>query len=442
VDPRPRAHPAPGPAPPPTPSGGDDDGTTRYLCAGAHLDAGFADRAIAEYLVEETRALPPDVGLDVAAVLRDSVDARARRKIRAAVLLVLLVAFLFTLPWLAILWLLTAVAVTVARHGEGSRVTAVMVGASAVVVVLVVVPALGLSGALGSPSGGIFLGSSALFLFLAVVFGLATRGPGGGRVDRRGPDPDPVPVGVRAGRAPAAAWPRAAGPDVGQRAVGTELARFDTASSGPRSDEAEVVVHRNPEPFVGSGTVVRDEVLALPPAGRLGRLSAHETVFVHAGRLLRDRGAPAVDGILPNLSRAPRNSMPTATARRLADRPEEIARLYRCFRVAAWGRDLTTSCFFAVGADEQMLYLEWTHCVLLPIRERFRSIDRPADTSPFWRMLGVLPGGGRRAVRAGRRADGAPGRHRVPGRRGLLRDDGPRRRSRQGRQPPHRRAGR
>jgi hypothetical protein len=68
-------------------------------------DAGFADRAIAEYLVEETRALPPDVGLDVAAVLRDAVAARARRKIGDAVLLVLLVAFL--LPWLAILWLLT-----------------------------------------------------------------------------------------------------------------------------------------------------------------------------------------------------------------------------------------------------------------------------------------------------------------------------------------------
>ncbi|MEK6442241.1 hypothetical protein [Pseudonocardia sp. T1-2H] len=67
-----------------------------------------------------------------------------------------------------------------------------------------------------------------------------------------------------------------------------------------------------------------------------------------------------------------------------------------------------------------MLYLKWTHCVLLPIRERFRSIDRTADTSPFRRMLGVLPGCGRRAVPAGRRAGGAPGRHRVPGRRGYF----------------------
>lgn len=127
----------------------------------------------------------------------------------------------------------------------------------------------------------------------------------------------------------------------------------------------------------------------LSPAGRLGRLSAHEMVFVHAERLLRARSAPAVDGILPNLSRAPRASMPSARARVLADRPEEIARLYRCFRVEAWGRDLTTSCFFTVGADEQMLYLEWTHCVLLPIQERFRSIDRPVDRSRFRRMLGV-----------------------------------------------------
>ncbi|MEK6442242.1 hypothetical protein [Pseudonocardia sp. T1-2H] len=39
---------------------------------------------------------------------------------------------------------------------------------------LVVLPALGMSGALGSPTGGIGLGSSALCLFLAAVFGLAT----------------------------------------------------------------------------------------------------------------------------------------------------------------------------------------------------------------------------------------------------------------------------
>ncbi|MGH3839116.1 MAG: hypothetical protein ACRDSF_25975, partial [Pseudonocardiaceae bacterium] len=66
------------------------DGTTRYLCAAAHLDEEFCDEAIAEFLVEPVRAIPPSPGVDSAAVLREAVAAQTRRRIRDGLLLALL----------------------------------------------------------------------------------------------------------------------------------------------------------------------------------------------------------------------------------------------------------------------------------------------------------------------------------------------------------------
>lgn len=115
----------------------DRDATTRYLCAATHLDAEFANGAIAEYLIESTRAVPPSPGVDSVAVLREAVAARRRRKIRDAVLLVLLVCFLVANPPLAFLWLIVAVAVAASRAAGRSRaaaVVALLVAAVAVVV--------------------------------------------------------------------------------------------------------------------------------------------------------------------------------------------------------------------------------------------------------------------------------------------------------------------
>ncbi|MBN6038143.1 hypothetical protein [Amycolatopsis sp. 195334CR] len=58
---------------------GPDD-TTRYLCAATHLDAGYANAALKEYLVEPTRPVPPAPGVDAGRVLSEAVQARGRRK--------------------------------------------------------------------------------------------------------------------------------------------------------------------------------------------------------------------------------------------------------------------------------------------------------------------------------------------------------------------------
>ncbi len=86
------------------------DGTTRYLCAAAHLDEEFCDEAIAEFLVEPVRAIPPSPGVDSAAVLREAVAAQTRRRIRDALLLVLLVVLALVNRPTVLFWAVAVVA--------------------------------------------------------------------------------------------------------------------------------------------------------------------------------------------------------------------------------------------------------------------------------------------------------------------------------------------
>ncbi|MGH3702424.1 MAG: hypothetical protein ACRDQY_23830, partial [Pseudonocardiaceae bacterium] len=80
------------------------DGTTRYLCAAAHLDEEFCDKAITEFLVEPVRAIPPSPGVDSTAVLREAVAAQTRRRIRDALLLALLGLLAITSREIVITW--------------------------------------------------------------------------------------------------------------------------------------------------------------------------------------------------------------------------------------------------------------------------------------------------------------------------------------------------
>jgi hypothetical protein len=195
-------------------------------------------------------------------------------------------------------------------------------------------------------------------------------------------------------------------------------------AAAPPPGTAEVIVYRTRDPFVGAGETWRRKTLPLPlkpaeeygpeprpvgpadlldtvaralkelrgsvalaPSGRLQGLQILEQVLVSAPRLVRDRFAPAVAGILPDLSEAPRSWLPRERATALADCPDEVARLNRCFRIEAWDRDLSVSCFLTASVDRRTLYLEWTHCVLSPIREQYRGIDYVDDDGPGRRAL-------------------------------------------------------
>ncbi|MGH3886170.1 MAG: hypothetical protein ACRDSZ_06290 [Pseudonocardiaceae bacterium] len=445
------------------------DGTTRYLCAAAHLDEEFCDEAIAEFLVEPVRAIPPSPGVDSAAVLREAVAAQTRRRIRDGLLLALL-ALLALVNLATVIFWAVAVAVAVALQAIGAsrnrRMAAGMAQLLATnagnsrrmvagvaqllatgagrnrrnfaVLVVVIWVALGLllpltvlsfAAAAGlnnlvelstlqllPDNSWLTLLISGLMLLVLIVdeFTVAKLMTSSFRRDRFDPD---------AGRAPSE-WERLAR-CLGHSSFRTELhrvARSDESSQA--AGQADVVVYRGYDPFIGAGEQVDRHVIALPlepseddtdgnpapisvndlhrhvtealaalrsssslsPGRRLEQLRLREQVLMPADRLLFNRTNQLHSPVLPDLSHPPLAHLPLGAARALAEDPLEWARYYSCFRVESWDRDLTTSCYLHIGTDQRMLYLEWTYCVLLPVSEHYRSVDRPAD-SP-WTVFG------------------------------------------------------
>lgn len=200
---------------------------------------------------------------------------------------------------------------------------------------------------------------------------------------------------------------------LGQGAFQAALGRVATAvyeNTAQNDNRADVIVHRGASPFVGAGRTQEPEIIALPlepaegaseqparisvvdlhqhvaetlatlrsassltPGKRLEGLRDREQVLVPAGRLATNHRT--LPGVLIDLDLPPAQHLPLTIARELAERPLEWARYYRCYRIETWDRDLTTSCYFYAGTDQRMLYLEWTHCALPPIKEHYRAID-------------------------------------------------------------------
>lgn len=414
------------------------DGTTRYLCAAAHLDEKFCDEAIAEFLVEPVRAIPPSPGIDSAAVLREAVAAQTRRRIRDGLLLALLVVLALVDFPTVILWTvmaavvagLQAVAAALQASGGGrSRHTLKVVaqlranGILRKFAVLVVVAWLALDLQLLPGSSQLLPASKwpafliiGLMLLILIVdeFTVAKLMNSSFRRGRFDPD---------AGRA-LFQWERVVR-SLGHGSFHAELNRVVRSDESSRTaGQADVIVYRGGTPFIGAGKQVAHHVFALPlepseddsdadlvpisvtelhrhvaeklavlrsssslsPGQRLERLQQREQVLLPADLLLLNHSVQAQLPVLPDLSRPPLAHLPLGAARALAENPLEWARYYSCFRVESWDRDLTTSCYLHIGTDQRMLYLEWTYCTLLPVRECYRSIDRPAES--LWTTFG------------------------------------------------------
>ena len=420
-------------SPPPPVDDRGPDGPTRYLCAAAHLDPVFANAAIGEYLVERTRAVPPSPGSTRSPCCATPSPARYRRRVRDAVLLVLALLFFIAKPTLALLWLLIG-AVLYATTGATKRanrtvtlVTLVLAGVALVLAVNLVpslVPSFG-----GSVNSDLGQSSDSTGTVVALLLGLLMFGvlladelivteltrsrflPG-----RFTPNPNSRPGWEQTVRT------------LGHVHFADQLKRVadaDRRSTAP--DQAEVIVYRGWRPFLGAGVPLRNRGYAVPlkpakdddddagdprtftalelqnhlrdalgalrdsqslsPSQRLRNLTIREEVFVSAERLVRNRTAPYLPDVLADLSRPPASHLPSRVARELADSPQEAARYFQCFRIETWDRDLTISCYVAIGTDNRTLYLEWTHCVLFPVHQQYRSIDLPDETGPVRRAL-------------------------------------------------------
>ncbi|MGW5723609.1 hypothetical protein ACWEVP_46090 [Amycolatopsis sp. NPDC003865] len=395
------------------------DNTTRYLCAAAQLSEDYADAAMREFLVEPLRAIPPTPGVDSAAVLREAVAARTRRRIRDGVLLVLLLVFLFVDPAALTFWTFAAVVLALVPGRLRARGIGDFIAAAGLLVVAALVMGLQAVGTVSDAlsSGSLEYSSAASdalrVVLLTILLALLIAGVLLAdrltvrflvlRRFRRG-------TFVADGRRSASDWERRLR-GLGLDAFHLPLQRVVAAEEAGHEDGADVVVHRGFSPFVGAGIPVHRQVITLPldsseeddveprpisvtelqqhvgaaiellketsslgPGRRLENLTHREQVLVPADRLVVDHHA--VPEVLGSLERPPARRLPVERARALADSAVEWARYYRCYRVESWDRDLATSCYLHVGTDQRMLYLEWQFLALLPIAPEFRAIDR------------------------------------------------------------------
>ena len=407
------------------------DDATRYLCAAAHLDPVFADRAIREFLTEPLRAIPSSPAVDAPTVLREAVAARRRRLLRDWSLVAILILFAISGIGLAIAWFLFGIAWS-ARSGLRSH-NKLLWGIGLVLAAIVLlsllpqfIPAMvgilafGAMPALPSLTVGPF---SVLFALLALVVIVLDKFALSYLLTRSFQRGAFVPMPT-VDTWPGERWVRTVGATDHQREL-TRVARADRAGN--------VMAYRGYEPFVGTG--VRGEPLAMPiplepaepdddetddtpppepesftlaelydhvaerlldlrdspslaPSARLAGLTEHAQVVVPIAELLVNFADPATRIVLPSLDEPPRPTLPPDVLADLVEHPVEWMRYYRCFQLETWNRDVTVSMFLHLGADERMLYLEWIPFVLYPIAARYRVVDQmPVEP------LGPLRGG-------------------------------------------------
>jgi hypothetical protein len=406
--------------------------TTRYLCAAAHLNPDYADNAIREFLAEPLRAIPPSIAFDAALVLREAVAARTRRLLRDWLLLALAVPFFATSGIaLAIGWLVVGlVGLLLGRAGSvtvsgGVRAAVsdvqravVTLGTCVLGVAVLVGIAVGGSALPSSPySGGspsvelsyflpgvpqVTLGLLLLAVLAADRFALAsllTRSFRRGNFQSR----------PTLAEWPAERWLRTIGHDRYER----ELARVaDSDQSG------NLVVYRGFGPFVGAGERYQPISFAIPlepataaddthdavapqpftmaelydhiseqllglrdsrslaPSARFAGLTEYELAIAPVDDVLLNFGDPRSRLVLPSLNQPPAHSIAPEHLAMLAEGSLEWLRYYRCYRLESWDRDVTVSAYLHIGASERMLYLEWTPCLLRPVDDRYRQVDR------------------------------------------------------------------
>lgn len=427
------------------PADGPPGRTTRCLSAAVHFDAKFSAALYDEFLAEPYRAVAPSPGLDSAAVLREAAAAMVRRRIRDMASLALLVMLLVLDPFVLPLWILIGALWRFVRAGrwpfsrligvrprmDRRKLLALVVVVSVLVGVLLQVLAGGFLFLLGDNEGGAGLASAgvnalvvnpdALVVVLALYLLFAAD-----RLIEWSLATGSFREGLFAPRPLFESWP-------GERLARTGnaphlLAQIDQIAMA--AEQANVIVYRGPDPFVGAGeplqcwsmaiplrpkrvplhdlspaqeslTMAPEEIalqhrftpsemhayvrrqfdelrssLSLAPSGRLRALTQQSVLIAAASELLAHRfDHPAAQAVLPALGVRPSSNVPESLVDELADNPVEWMRHFTRFQVESWERDLVVSGFLHLGCDNRMLYVEWNALVLYPIRSRLWTVD-------------------------------------------------------------------
>jgi hypothetical protein len=120
------------------------------------------------------------------------------------------------------------------------------------------------------------------------------------------------------------------------------------------------------------------DVVHLSPGGRFAGLRVDEQIVVDAAGLV-DNPEQAGD-FLADPTAVPYPLLRGQRVRELRDDPLEWARYHLRFQIESWDRDVVVSVFLHLAVFDTTLYVEWTPCVLPPVRERYRAIDTMSDS--------------------------------------------------------------
>ena len=406
---------------------------TRYLCAAAYLDAGYAATVIRE-LVASVRAVAPSVGIDLGPIIRHCLRARNIQLARDVVLSVLLLIGLIVDTELTVLLLVFCFlagflpAVNWGRRSFRSKAAAT-VGAlmliGGVLVVLAVVNVLGTLrqsfgsgvgspddtfGATTQPSGFNWHEWAGVAILLAIVATQLVYTYVRSRTlcDELAPDASP-----RRSRRQGLA-------------LESRIAQIEGAQHG------NLVLYSGADPFIGTGRRMRAWSIAV----ELRRLKGRDYVAIDPVELhqaIRDRLSRLKDASLPpneqlqaltvcdhivglgehrwdsplidRASSVPYSEASPEAVQALIRHPQAGVRYYQRVSVCDEGQpvfagrqkimdgsdqDISASAFVYAAVEGHMFYLEFVSTVMPPVNPRWHLVDRLPKFTPGRFMARVI----------------------------------------------------
>ncbi|MFJ6390031.1 hypothetical protein ACIQJT_20775 [Streptomyces sp. NPDC091972] len=400
------------------PVGSTPGDVTRYLCAAAYTDEGFAERVVEDLLADEAGAVATSPGVDLVTVARHCLtaqDLRRRRDLRLTAAFTVLAVF-------APLWLLFVTVFLSASQwagGRPSRATRgshqpenrVLVGTAITAGITVLVAfAFGvLVAMLPAPGFVSWLLGSYLAGVPAVLLSLATVASAYVTVVRHDLAVDRL-LRTTMTREAFARQPR---PTVPRRKwMAERLAAIREAQEG------NVTVYSGYTPFIGYAEAAAQWSIAVPllpagdPMGRVAHPAGPQAFTVtelvdHVRARLRATAARgSQDGTAADLaeslaslvvedrvfvsgtsigdderfirvkSLAPAARLSAEEVERITERPTGTVRHYLAVHVPLWGGDVVPSVFLHFSTTGRTLHLHSSNHVLGPVRADYHVVDR------------------------------------------------------------------
>ena len=413
---------------------------TRYLCAAAYLDPGYANEVIGE-LVATHRAVAPSVDIDLGPIVRHCLQARRIALIRDAVLTGILALGLVVATGPMIAFLVIAFCLGFvqgpswqrrsagAKIGIAAGVAATLIGVAVLIGIIVLVSGLrsfastgSLTGSAGA-AGAAGLGFLAELVVILIAVGTTVAVYTSVRYRTLSEQLRPDAKPVRFSRS---------NPDVEARIAQVEAAQW-----------GNVTLYAGENPFIGTGRInhawnIAIELDRARPAGQEMSVQPPRRRYVPVDpvelqQVIRERLVKLNDPRLPENERVsaltvedhvvgeglrswdgplidPDEKVPYSLAgpeaiEALIRHPQAGLRYYQRLSVSDRGQavrsggqeviagvdqEIAISAFVYVAVEGRMLYLQFVTTVLPPIHHKYHVIDRLPKTSSGTFMTKVL----------------------------------------------------